>query len=165
MRSFIHNGGAMTGPLEAVIKKTLPPDKIYSAARITLYGVRLESFESYVGPEMKKVNVNFWIQGADQVLALVFGYAYQGHCYDLPEPTAMLLPGKTQQPAKGCCYDDGNLGYQMWQVEKHEMTVQFQVTNDSFEEVILRRNLAGTKPPLAYHSAAALSHRGGKLME
>jgi hypothetical protein len=158
----------MTGPVEAVIKKTLPPpDKIYSAARITLYGVLLESFESYVGAQMKKVNVNIWVQSGnkDQSLALVFGYAYQGHCYDLPEPTAMIVPSKTQEPAKGCCYDDGNLGYMMWHVEKHEMTVQFQVTNDTFEQVLLRRNLAGTKPPLAYHSAVALSHRGGKLME
>ena len=98
-------------------------------------------------------------------VALIYGYAYQGHCYSLPEPV-LLWSRAGSKPAVGCGYESGgNFNYKMWTVEKLDKTVQVQMTNDTFEELLLRRNIAGARPPLSYRSSAMLAHRGGQLTE
>ncbi len=55
--------------------------------------------------------------------------------------------------------------YQMWKVEKLDRTIQLEMTSDTFEEIVLKRTLQGTKQPLSYASRAAIALRGGKLSE
>jgi hypothetical protein len=170
----------MSDPVEVTPQRSLP-ERQYSASRITLYGVPLTYLEfPVVRPALaaarQQIHVASYLQivvppigpilvpDFQKQVALIYGYAYQGHCYSFPEPVVLLVNIDTQQPALGCGYDPA-LGYQMWSAEKLDTTVQIQVTQDFFEELVLRRNLGTAKQPVSYHSAAMVSHRGGKLME
>lgn len=163
----------MGSPVETVIEKVQPPQgvaPVYSPSAIVLYGVPVTGVQTVVGINPQGAVVAFMqvIAGKSYTTALVYGFAYQGHCYNLPEPIIVLVENRQGWPqqAVGCDYDLGNnLNYLMWEVDKSEMTAQFQLTNDTFEELILKRNIGGSKQPMAYHSAAQLAHRGGKLVE
>lgn len=170
----------MSDPVEVTTQRTLPEHR-YSPSRITLYGVPLDYLEfptppsSLVAIRWRQIHVASYleivlppigpIQFPDQQkqVALIYGYAYQGHCYSFPEPVVLLVDTQTQQPADGCGYD--NLGYRMWSAEKLDTTVQIQFTQDFFEELVLRKNLGIAKQPISYHSATLVAHRGGKLMD
>ena len=169
----------MPDPVEVATQRSLP-EQSYSPSRITLYGVPLAVLDfPLVQPAMagrRFIHVACYIsiifQNAGPILipdytrqvALIYGYAYQGHCYSLSEPVVLLVDSNTQQAAQGCGFDPA-LGYQMWTAEKLDTTVQIQFTQDFFEELVLRRNLGTPKQPVSYHSAYLVSHRGGKLME
>ncbi len=170
----------MSNPVEVTTERAVPEQQ-YSPSRITLYGVPLIDidFPAVQPPQaggrlLIQVTTSIVItlpligpillaDGTRQV-ALIYGYAYQGHCYSFPEPVVLLVDANTQQAAVGCGYDP-NLGYQMWTAEKLATSVQIQFTQDFFEELVLRRNLGTAKQPVSYHSAMLVSHRGGKLME
>jgi len=169
----------MSDPVEVTTGKSLP-EQSYSPSRITLYGVPLAVLDfplvqpAQAGRRFIHVAsyVTIILPNAGPILmpdftrqvALIYGYAYQGHCYSLSEPVVLLVDINTQQPAQGCGYTPA-LGYQMWTAEKLDTTVQIQFTQDFFEELVLRRNLGTAKQPVSYHSAMLVSHRGGKLME
>ena len=159
----------MTLPIEVVVgRDTLATTKLaYSPSKIVLYGVYLYQLEATIGGAAEgvaavSVNVVPTCPGRTFMPALVYAFAYQGHCYNLPEPTLLIVQGKPA-PAEGFGFD--NTGYKMWQVEKLDRTMQLEMTNDTFEEIALKRMLQGTKQPLSYASRAAISHRGGKLSE
>jgi hypothetical protein len=173
----------MSDPIEVVDEKVQPPQGLvtsYSASSIVLYGVVLGKVNATVGPSprpratpteneivMQTYPVNVPIgTPPDHIVALIYGYAYQGHCYSLPEPVALVVPRTTEEPAVGCGYpNDGSFNYRMWTVDKLAKTVQVQMTNDTFEELLLRRNMAGARPPLSYRASWRLAHRGGQLTE
>src|SRR4051794_28459742 len=159
----------MSTPVEVVVGK-VAPEASYSASKVTLYGVPLLGLESFIGRDLNESFISFLVTPpASPVtlyqIALIYGFAYQGHCYSLPEPVAVVVDAATlQSNTAGCDYTSAG-GYRMWEVDKGDRTVQLQLVNDTFEEVILKRNLAGMKPPLSYHSASMLTHRGGRLTE
>jgi len=103
------------------------------------------------------------VDPAESDIALVYGYAYQGHCYTLPEPVFIVLPHGSQRPNNGGCGFGSD--YDMWIVEKLDTTVQMQLNADTFEQAILIRNLPGARQPMSYAGKAAMLHRGGKLTE
>lgn len=165
----------MTLPVE-VVRKRGEPSTEYSPSRITLYGIVLISLDAWVGkafggtarPTKVQIrpqpNVSASATASDQYYpALIYAYAYQGHCYNLPEPVILIVEGEGDD-ATGFDFDD-NPGYQMWSVEKLDRTMQLEPTSDTFEEVILKRGLSGAKQPVSYASRLQISHRGGKLTE
>jgi hypothetical protein len=166
----------MTLPVE-VVKKRGRPSGDYSPSEITLYGVRLVSLDAWVGKAFQSavapIKVNILAQPAPAtvapagseilyVSALIYAYAYQGHCYNLPEPVILIVED-TEETAVG--YDFDGSGYKMWKVQKLDRTLQLEPTSDTFEEIILKRGLTGAKQPISYHVHAQISHRGGKLTE
>ena len=168
----------MSDPVEVVGQKVHPPQGTfpsYSASRIALYGIPLAHVNAIVGGSNDNIDMQTYPLPAPNttlqrpyIVALIYGYAYQGHCYSLPEPVALVVPhtNETEGPAVGCGYDSGgNFNYSMWMIDKLEKTVQIQMTNDTFEELLLRRNVAGARPPLSYRSTMQLAHRGGRLVE
>jgi hypothetical protein len=172
----------MSDPVEVVTEKAQPPQPgplgfpIYSASSIVLYGIPIPFFNASVGYSNDKVNILTWPLNdpnnpppIDYHLALIYGYQYQGHCYSLPEPMGLVVPNNQfAGPAVGCGYDStpgGPFGYTMWVVDKLERSVQLQITNDTFEELLLRRSMAGARPPLSYRAARQLAHRSGQLIE
>jgi len=146
----------MTNLVEVTQERPVPSPAAYSPSRITLYGVpvlwldlRDESiFCNPVSPQRR--------------LALVYGFCYQGHCYSLPEPVIVLVNGEGQE-AQGCGWDPAQ--YWSWDVDKLDQTIQLQVQSDTFEQLVLNRNINVTKQPVAYSIAFQMSHRGGKLTE
>src|SRR6185369_3900788 len=104
------------------------------------YGRPIFGVRAVMGATSVPVAMSFNAQGSGSYMpALIFGYAYQGHCYNLPEPVVMIVENKLGFPraAVGCGYSQAgpapNLNYLMWEVEKDDRTAQLQVTNDSYE--------------------------------
>jgi hypothetical protein len=166
----------MSDPVEVVSEKAQPPQVfVFSPSSIVLYGIPVVFDTFVVGFSNEQISIFTWpLPGPNNpppipyIPALIYGYQYQGHCYSLPEPTIFVVPNGAQfrGPAVGCGYVGGApFNYQMWMVDKLERTIQVNLTNDTFDELVLRRNIAGARPPLSYRSAALLVHRGGQLVE
>jgi hypothetical protein len=166
---------AMSDPVEVVSQKPQPVQGVYySPSSIVLYGVPVFADTFVVGYSNEQIDVlTFALAGANPppvpyIVALIYGYEYQGHCYSLPEPMHFAVPNAAgiMAPAVGCGYDGAApFNYMMWRVDKLERTVQLHLSNDTFEELVLRRAIAGARPPLSYRSTAILAHRGGQLVE
>ena len=170
----------MTLPVEVVAKRDRPQSGRYSPSEITLYGVPLYQLEAIIGKTIQTitapavVNVHINCPNVKFYAALISAYAYQAHCYHLPEPAIMVVQGDLV-PAVGFGFDDDYdysknppvrvSPYCMWRVDKLDRTLQLEMTNDTFEEVILKRGLTGEKQPMAYASRLGMAHRGGKLVE
>jgi hypothetical protein len=167
----------MIPPIEVVIGKdnVVPAPQsgttTYSPSKIVLYGVTLSRLEACLGgvnaPSTSVVvnvnTVNMSVQ-PPWFTALIYAYAYQAHCYYLPEPTLLTLPYLAPPVAAAGFGFDGT-AFQMWKVEKLDRAMQLEMTSDTFEELLLKRGLQGTKQPLSYASRASISHRGGSLSE
>jgi hypothetical protein len=163
----------MAGPVEVTTKK-VTPSGIYSAAGISLFGVPFDNSPVVVdspvflgsgtvgigiGCLITPLGRNNWLP------ALIFGYSYQGHFYNLPEPVVMIVysPQWPPEPAGG--QGGYGPGYYVWHADKLDRTARVTFTNDTFEELILKSNIGESRQPIAYHAAMAMSHRGGKLMD
>ncbi|KLK92424.1 hypothetical protein AA309_14515 [Microvirga vignae] len=149
----------MTNLVEVTRSRPVPASYQYSPARITLYGVPILALE--LG-DQGTIICTPDPPHPDQTLALIYGFCYQGHCYSLPEPVIVLVQG-VGRAADGCGWE--NQDYFAWDVDKSNQTIQLQARGDSFEELILNRNLNTTKQPIAYSIAHQMAHRGGKLSE
>jgi hypothetical protein len=148
----------MTDLLEVTANRPDPQRMGYYPSRITLYGV------PFLHLGMNDITVFFVPQPPDprRSLVLAYGYCYQGHCYTLPEPMVVLVED-FGVPANGSC--GWGRPYLRWEVDKLDRTIQFQSFGDTFEELILKRNINASKQPVAYSIAWQMAHRGGKLVE
>ena len=152
------------------------PLDVHQPSAIVLYGVPLR----LIDPDNINVRVgaggmaglHVAIVGAPQLrLALIHGYAFEGQCYGLDRPTIMVVAGDGAQ-AVGCDYNDFGDGvpdaqktWRMWVVGKLDRTVQIDVTEGLFEQLVLDANLPGRRSPNTYSSNMMLSHRGGRLSD
>lgn len=154
----------MAGPIEVTTDRLAPTD-VYSASRIFLYGVPFENgAECTVGPSGVKIGLGCSAEPFQPwQMALIYGYAYQGHVYSLPEPVIMLVNMDPNSEAGG----EGGFGsdYTRWEADKLDRSAQLVLTNDTFEELLLKKNVGESRQPVSYHAAMTMSHRGGKLMD
>jgi hypothetical protein len=153
----------MAGPVETTSEKVVP-NGTYSASRIRLYGIPFLSSRCLVGTADQRIDVGCVPSPIfeDWKAALIYGYSYQGHVYSLPEPVIMLVDEKTVRQANEAGYAGS---YRMWDADKLDRTAQMLLTNDTFEELLLKKNIGESRQPVAYHAMMAMSHRGGKLMD
>jgi hypothetical protein len=155
----------MAGPVE-VTQDKVEPTGLYRASSISLYGVPFSGSDCLVGLGANSGEVCVTCSAnpvfGPWLAALIYGYSYQGHVYSLPEPVIMLVDDSTSNPANDAGYD--NL-YTRWTADKLDRTAQLMLTNDTFEELILRKNIGESRQPMSYHAAHTISHRGGKLMD
>ncbi len=103
---------------------------------------------------------------------IIYGYAYEGHCYDLPKPKIMLIPAiPTEIPPGDCGYDqkgtdlDGGSAYKVWIVDKLDQCVDIDVSQGYIEQMVLLANLPGQRSPTMYAAKARLAHRSGRLTD
>ena len=161
-------------------RKTVP-DPRYTDSRIYLYGVTDANFMLLPGPKVDKketlVEVRPWSSN-DFELAVIYGYGYQGHCYELDRPRMFLIRKECRRAAaSGCGYGDeyvnsaGQSGlptvarYSMWIVDKLDETMQIDVRNDTYETLVVEGNLPTNRQPSAYAIRFTMGHRSGKLTE
>lgn len=100
--------------------------------------------------------------GAPEIasIGVIYGYAYEGHCYKLPKPQIMLLPVAPASIVDGDCGYKAELGYAVWQLDKLERAVALDVRTDDLKTLVLDANTPGNRSPLAYAQAQALApHR------
>lgn len=100
-------------------------------------------------------------------LAIVFGYAFEGHCYDMPKPKIMLLPDRPRPiPTDDCGYDaKKDNKYKLWITDKLDECVEIDVSQGFIEQLVLEANLPGKRSPTMYGGRMMMGHRSGKLNE
>jgi hypothetical protein len=110
--------------------------------------------------------------GKEMTIGIIYGYAYEGHCYDLPKPKIMLIRGFPQDVLPGDCdYDqkggspNGGTAYKVWIVDKLDPCIDIDVSQGYVEELVLDANLPGQRSPTMYAAKARLAHRSGRMME
>ncbi|TGP22960.1 MULTISPECIES: hypothetical protein [unclassified Mesorhizobium] len=97
---------------------------------------------------------------------IIFGYAYEGHTYDLPKPKIMLIPAPPQEiPGDDSGYDLKKDYYRVWIVDKLDQCVEFEMNQGFVEQLVLEANLPGKRSPTMYAARQALGHRSGRLTE
>lgn len=166
----------------------------YNATQVRLYGLEtpplsgknvdpdLENFfsgfrtdGSKVSPAYQglvvKLNGNGSIviinDGANVSSGIIYAYAYEGHCYDLPKPKIMYLPVPASPlPDDDCQFGcKSSEGYKVWIVDKLSQCVEIEANRGTIEELVLEANLPGKRSPSTYRATAMVAHRSGKLME
>jgi len=94
-------------------------------------------------------------------IGVIYGYAYEGHCYKLPKPLIMLLPEKPKPIAYddcGCdCGYSPALGYLVWQLDKRQSVVTLDVRTDDLKTLVLDENMPGNRSPQAYSHSMSLA--------
>lgn len=148
-----------------------PNPKSYSPDQITVFGVALniDNNAAYLPLEGNRLKLAVVQFGSDtpidpkrMVIAVVYGYAFEGHCYRLDQPKLFVFePRTTGAPAVGCGFDSD--GYIMWQITKKTSMLEFSTRVDLAEELVLNASLPGNRNPNTYGNRAQLAHRGGKL--
>ena len=140
------------------------------------HGVEIKSFLPLASGDLKG-NILFLGSGAyiesgsdghqneHFTTGVIFGYAFEGHCYDLPKPKFMLIPVKPQSIPPGDCgyYEKSSEGYRVWVVDKLQKCVEFEVNQGFVEQLVLEANQPGQRSPSTYRATMAVSHRGGRL--
>jgi hypothetical protein len=111
------------------------------------------------GGKIPKLNPLSW--------GVIYSYAYEGHCYDLPKPKVMLLP---VEPAKIPFNDAGyyqkrQAGYKVWSVDKLSKCLEIDVNQGFVEQLVLEANLPGKRAPTMYAGKMMMGHRSGRLSE
>ncbi|ODR88318.1 hypothetical protein [Sinorhizobium alkalisoli] len=94
-------------------------------------------------------------------IGVIYGYAYEGHCYKLPKPQIMFLPVSPRKIVQGDCGCDcgyeAKLGYAVWQIDKLESVIAIDVRSDNIKTLVLDENMPGNRSPMAYAQTMALA--------
>ncbi|WP_065375980.1 hypothetical protein [Ensifer adhaerens] len=94
-------------------------------------------------------------------IGVIYGYAYEGHCYKLPKPQIMCLSERPTAIAKGDCGCDCGFdpafGYAVWSIDKLERAISLDIRADNLKTLVLDENLPGNRSPLAYAQTMALA--------
>jgi hypothetical protein len=100
--------------------------------------------------------------GPDKIaMAVIYGYAYEGHCYRLDKPKLVVFEYvRSERPANGCGFDES---YSMWRVRSKLTMIELTTTVDLAETLILEANLPGNRAPNTYGNSMQMAHRGNRL--
>jgi len=96
-------------------------------------------------------------------LGIIYGYAFEGHCYRLPRPRIMFLqsfPKKLKGGDDCCCYECGfipELGFHVWSVDRLSWGVALDVYTDDIKTLVLDQNTPANRSPLAYAQTQSLA--------
>nr|WP_225169662.1 hypothetical protein [Ensifer sp. IC4062] len=152
--------------IEDVIKRSsIDPDNVIIA-------VKTEKYIHYL-------TVDAGASAGYESVGVIYGYAYEGHCYKLPKPQIMILPvsphkiiaakceceGEDKDEQKrehncncGCeCGYSAKLGYVVWSVDKLQRAVALDVRFDDLKTLVLDENMPGNRSPLAYAQSMNLA--------
>ncbi|MCV9967835.1 hypothetical protein OIU34_39215 [Pararhizobium sp. BT-229] len=111
------------------------------------------------------VDVNILSCGADpkyiKSIGVIYGYAFEGHCYKLPKPQIMYLPEEPKKILGGDCGCDcgfaPELGYAVWQIDKRKRVIALDIRSDDLQTLILDENMPGNRSPQAYAQSMSMA--------
>ena len=100
---------------------------------------------------------------------IIFGYAYEGHCYDLAKPKIMIIPAMYRPiPPDDSGYKEKEpepAGYRVWIVDKLDECIEIDINQGFIEQLVLEANLPGRRSPTMYAGKMMTAHRSGRLTE
>jgi hypothetical protein len=145
----------------------------YSSSMVRLYGLPVDTKGKVMnlgGLQIEVTSGPFTCrrQGdpkAKLEAAIIFAYAYQGHCYELPKPKGMLLEAAGQNIQDGDCGYGAPTGYKVWVVDKLHRGIEVEISEGEVEELVLEANRPGKRSPTTYRAAMQVAHRSGRLTE
>jgi hypothetical protein len=145
----------------------------YLPDQIILYGVKINRRDPEARiPLFENANTLFLevrnndtgvTLGIDEIaMAVIYGYAYEGHCYRLDRPKLMIFEyDGGESEANGCGFFGPD--YRMWRISKKKKLLELNTNLDTAEVLILDANLPGNRAPNTYGNSVALAHRGGRI--
>jgi len=150
--------------LSATIKELLELQFVKLYQQRLIFGV----FDPQIGIIQLPVEINIPSKnyrgddsGYIKSIGVIYGYAYEGHCYKLPKPQIMYLPSEPRAIlGSDCGCDCGyvpELGYAVWQIDKLERVIALDVRSDDVKTLVLDENLPGNRSPMAYAQTMALA--------
>jgi hypothetical protein len=143
--------------------------------QIVIYGIKLNasgtSIELPFADKRLKLEVyknneaNELLDHNKIAMVVAYGYGFEGHCYRLDRPKLfvfeLIRKNISEGPAKGCGFD--GLDYMMWRISSKRVLLEFSMSVDLAEMLILEANLPGNQVPNTYGNKMQLAHRGGRL--
>ena len=146
-----------------------PNPKNYRPDHIVLYGIKLNVTNAIANIPFQGNRLRLSVAPIDDenpylkmVIAVIYGYAFEGHCYRLDKPKLFIFePSTAEAKADGCGFGDG--GYAMWQITAKTPILELSTNADLAEELLLNANLPGNRSPNTYGNSFALAHRNGRL--
>jgi hypothetical protein len=149
-----------------------PPNPVnFAPDEIILYGVKLNTDRDYGSIPFAGNRLRLQVQqihpketlGPDAVaMAVVYGYAFEGHCYRLDKPRLMIFKySGLETDADGCGFQ-GPV-YRMWRIGSKTSLLEVTTNFDLAESLILEGNLPGNRAPNTYGNSMQLAHRSGRL--
>jgi hypothetical protein len=168
-----NNGGPTPGGRSTKMSSddipAAPSPKNYRPDQITLYGVKLnvdadpaalpfdgKVLRLFVTPNTSNIPIN----PKKVAIAVIYGYAFEGHCYRLDRPRLLVFEPSTEGAAEGCGFD---ASYMMWRIASKTLLLEIATNVGTAEDLIVDANLPGNRPPNTYGNKMQLAHRGGRL--
>ena len=146
---------------------------IYKPNEIIVYGLKLNRPDKFGDIEIAdtkdellflRLHVyrdNSPLDSNKVAIALVYGYAFEGHCYRLDRAKVMIFKYDGEEPAaEGCGFDSK---YRMWRIKSNSQVLELDTRVDTADTLLLEANLPGRRSPNTYNSEVMLAHRGGRL--
>lgn len=141
---------------------------VFNASQVRLYGLYNEGGVFIRGGRItfQESQKESGHQGNFRSIGVIYGYAYEGHCYDLPKPAIMLLPvtPETEMPNDDCGYNE-KPEYRVWVVDKLEDCTLLEVSNGNVEQLVLDANKPGRRSPSTYRATMQVAHRSSGLTD
>jgi hypothetical protein len=151
---------------------------------IILYGVNLRApsgdgvlfpfVERPAPPMLYRLRIDIMknseaLTAADEVtMAMVYGYAFEGHCYRLEKPKILaFFHHGDEEEARGCGFEVGKPPnvYKMWRVRKKTDMMEMPISVGDAEQLLLEANNPGRRAPNTYSANMQMAHRGGRLTD
>jgi hypothetical protein len=139
----------------------------YSPDQIVLHGIKLNETKDSPSLPFDKMWMYLRVEKGgktlpiDQVaIAVIYGYAFEGHCYRLDKPRLMVFEHTATEDAEGCGFDKP---YKMWRIGSKRMLMELNTSVGPAETLVLEANKPGNRAPNTYGDHMQLAHRGGRL--
>jgi hypothetical protein len=153
-----------------------PNPALFRPDAITIYGVQLSGTATptpasipFDGNIVVSISINERRDGQPDTpvapkkgrIAVIYGYAFEGHCYRFDRPRIVILYGDSApMPASGCGFGPE---YTMWVIKSLDRVMELNIRNGLAEDLILESNLPGKRAPNTYGDHMKLAHRNGRL--
>lgn len=99
-------------------------------------------------------------------VALVYAYAYDGHCYRCDSLRTFIVIGPQDESAVGCGFDAPpgvDNPYRMWRIRAATELLEIVTNYGDAKSLILDANLPGKRSPTSYAITISMGHRSGRL--
>lgn len=104
-------------------------------------------------------------------VALVYAYAFDGHCYRNDTLRTLIVIGPADEPAIGCGFDppEGvnpkDNPYRMWRIRASTEMLEIVTNYGDAKALVLDANLPGKRSPSSYAITHSMGHRSGRLSQ
>ena len=141
-------------------------------------------------PSPYSYGANFFLREQLQApgarLARIYAFSYEGSYYMLPKPAIFLVHGIGEDPnvpapaaashvsrGPNTTHNTGLVGKnwefsadtRMWEYDKGDFSLRFDIETGSLEQILLEATIKRENLRAEYSGRAAISHRGGKLVD